>query len=197
FEHVFASIQSLRASGVELIDPTHFDVVIIDEFHHAAATSYQGLLERLEPRELLGLTATPERSDGLPVLHWFDDRIAAELRLWDAIDQHRLTPFAYFGIADELDLRDIPWVRGRGYDQHVLTNVITSTDVWARYVLKQFAEHFGNPPEVRALGFCVSVEHARYMARVFSQNGVSATAITGETMGAERKHALRALAEGE
>jgi superfamily II DNA or RNA helicase len=142
YEHVFASIQSLTATGADAIPPDHFDVVIIDEFHHAAASSYQRLLERLEPVELLGLTATPERSDGLPVLHWFDDRIAAELRLWDAIDQHRLTPFAYYGIADALDLREIPWRRGRGYDERALTNVITATDVWARYVLKQFARAF-------------------------------------------------------
>ena len=76
--------------GLENIDPAHFDVVIVDEFHHAAAPSYRALLERVSPVELLGLTATPERSDGLPVLDWFDNRIAAELRLWDAIDQHRL-----------------------------------------------------------------------------------------------------------
>ena len=74
--------------------------MIVDEFHHAAAASYRRLLEHLEPRELLGLTATPERADGLPILPWFDDRIAAELRLWDAIDQHRLAPFAYYGIHD-------------------------------------------------------------------------------------------------
>jgi superfamily II DNA or RNA helicase len=64
--------------------------VIVDGFHHAAAASYERLLERVQPVESLGLTATPERSDGLPILHWFGDRIAAELRLWDAIDQHRL-----------------------------------------------------------------------------------------------------------
>ena len=73
--------------------------------------------------ELLGLTATPERSDGLPILDWFDDRIAAELRLWDAIDQQRLSPFAYYGIHDGLDLREVPWRRGRGYDVEGLTNL--------------------------------------------------------------------------
>jgi superfamily II DNA or RNA helicase len=197
YDHVFASIQSLNASGVDAIPPDHFDVVIVDEFHHAAAASYRRLLERLEPRELLGLTATPERRDGLPVLHWFGDRIAAELRLWDAIDQHRLTPFAYYGIADALDLREIPWRRGRGYDERALTDVITATDVWARYVLKQFAEHFGNPPQVRALGFCVGVDHARYMARVFNQHGVAAVAVTGDTNGDERKEALRRLERGD
>jgi len=197
FEHVFASIQSLNASGVEQIQPDHFDVVIVDEFHHAAAASYRRLLDHLAPKQLLGLTATPERSDGVSVLEWFGDRIAAELRLWDAIDQHRLTPFAYYGIADELDLREIPWRRGRGYDETALTNAITGTDVWARRVLQQFLEHFGNPPEVRCLGFCVGVKHAVYMARVFREHGVPAVAITGETRDDERKRALRDLERGE
>jgi superfamily II DNA or RNA helicase/HKD family nuclease len=196
FEHVFASIQSLHASGVGAIPPEHFDVVIVDEFHHSAAASYRALLEHLEPVELLGLTATPERSDGLPLLHWFGGRIAAELRLWDAIDQHRLTPFAYYGISDALDLRDIPWRRGRGYDEAELTRVITSTDVWARYVLKQFLDHFGNPPQARALGFCVSVNHARYMARVFAQHGVPAVAITSATGDDERMRTLKDLEQG-
>ncbi len=196
FDHVFASIQSLDRNGVDLIAPDHFDVVIVDEFHHAAAKSYDRLLKHLEPRQLLGLTATPERSDGAPILHWFDDRIAAELRLWDAIDQHRLTPFAYYGIADDLDLREVPFTRGRGYDVDGVTNIITANDVWANRVLKQFLEHFGNPPDVRALGFCVGVDHARYMARVFNQHGVPAVAITGETNDDERKRALRDLERG-
>lgn len=196
FEHVFASIQSLNANGVETIPSDHFDVVIVDEFHHSAASSYGALLEHLRPVELLGLTATPERSDGLPVLHWFGGRIAAELRLWDAIDQHRLTPFAYYGISDALDLREIPWRRGRGYDETELTRVITATDVWARYVLKQFLEHFGNPPDARALGFCVSVEHAHYMARVFEQHGVPSVAVTGETRDDDRMRALTDLEQG-
>lgn len=197
FEHVFASIQSLSSAELDRLAPDHFDIVVIDEFHHAAAATYMRILEHLQPAELLGLTATPERSDGLPILHWFDDRIAAELRLWDAIDQHRLTPFAYFGIADTLDLRDIPWRRGAGYDVERLTDVITSTDVWARFVLKHFAEYFGDPPAVRALGFCVSVDHARYMARVFSEHGVSAVAVSANTPDAERRKALTDLARGD
>lgn len=196
FSHVFASIQPLNASGLEHLDPRHFDVVIIDEFHHAAAASYQRLLETLQPVELLGLTATPERSDGMPVLHWFDDRIAAELRLWDAIDQHRLVPFAYYGIADDLDLREVPWRRGTGYDVAGLTDIITGTDVWARKVLQEFAEHVGDTNQVRALGFCVTVAHARYMARVFIEHGVAAAAVWADTPDAERTQALADLAAG-
>lgn len=196
WEHVFASIQSLSANGLEQLDPTHFDVVIVDEFHHAAASSYERVLARVQPRELLGLTATPERSDGLPILQWFDDRISAELRLWDAIDQHRLVPFSYFGITDSLDLTDVPWTRGRGYDTAALTGVITSTDVWARQVLKQCTEYLGPLNRVRALAFCVSVEHAHYTARVFAEHGVATLAVDGTTPMAQREEALRALANG-
>jgi len=195
FEHVFASIQSLAAAGFDHLDPAHFDVVIVDEFHHAAASSYRTLLEHARPIELLGLTATPERSDGLPILDWFEGRIAAELRLWDAIDQHRLVPFAYYGVHDGLDLRDIPWRRGRGYDVDGLTRVFTGSDAWARLVVKELERRTDDLARMRALGFCVSVEHARFMARVFREAGIAATAIWSDTPDGERASALRDLAE--
>ncbi|HTE06833.1 MAG TPA: DUF3427 domain-containing protein, partial [Planctomycetota bacterium] len=196
FEHVFASIRSLHAAGFEHLAPDHFDVVIVDEFHHAAARSYRRLLEHVHPVELLGLTATPERSDGLSLLHWFDDRIAAELRLWDAIDQHRLSPFAWFGVSDGLDLRQIPWRRGHGYDVTELSNLLTADDAWARHVLQQLAERVDDPLRMRALGFCVSVSHARFMARVFREAGIAATAVWGDSPEDERRGALADLAAG-
>lgn len=196
FEHVFASIQSLTAAGFEHLGADHFDVVIVDEFHHAAARSYTRLLEHVKPIELLGLTATPERSDGLPILSWFDDRIAAELRLWDAIDQHRLTPFVYYGIHDNTDLRDVPWRRGAGYDVERLTEVLTVNDAYARIVLKELDRRTGDPSRIRALGFCVSVNHARYMARVFMEHGVKATAVWADTPDSERAAALQDLKNG-
>jgi superfamily II DNA or RNA helicase/HKD family nuclease len=195
FEHVFASIQSLNASGLADLPPNHFDVVIVDEFHHAAAASYTKVLDHLAPVELLGLTATPERSDGLPILHWFDDRIAAELRLWDAIDQQQLAPFMYFGIHDGLDLTDIPWKRGRGYDVEALSAAYTSSDAWARLVVQQVAQH-GEPATMRCLGFCVSIDHARFMARHFTAHGITSVAVWGDSPRDERHAALRDLAEG-
>lgn len=194
WEHVFASVQSIRA---ESIDPRHFDVVIVDEFHHAAAPSYDRLLHRLEPVELLGLTATPERADGMPILGWFSDRVAAELRLWDAIDQQRLVPFHYYGIHDGLDLRSVPWRRGRGYDIEALSNVLTSDHIWARTVIQQVAEHVPDLTGMRALGFCVSVAHAQFMAEQFRRAGIAAVAVTGQTAEQDRRAALRDLAAGE
>ena len=167
FEHVFASIQSLNASGVDVIDPEHFDVVIVDEFHHAAAPSYDALLGRLTPRELFGLTATPERADGLDVLGHFEGRIAAELRLWDAIDQQYLVPFDYFGISRRHDLSESPVERGRGYDVEALTKVLTADHAWARRVIEQVRQKVSDARAMRALGFCVSVQHAQFMAEQF------------------------------
>ena len=198
YEHVFASIQSLaKAETLLRIEPDRFDVVIVDEFHHAAAATYVALLDRLRPLELLGLTATPERTDERSVLDWFDGRIAAELRLWDAIDQRRLVPFAYYGVHDGLDLTRVPWTRGIGYDVTGLSNLLTANDAWARLVLKQLVDRTDGPSSVRAIGFCVNVDHARYMARVFREAGVSAEAVWAETHADERSKALRDLADGK
>ena len=152
--------------------------MIVDEFHHAAAPSYEALLEHLEPIELLGLTATPERTDGLDVLRYFDGRIAAELRLWDAIDQEYLAPFAYFGIHDGLDLRDIPWRRGQGYDVDALENVLTADHAWAHLVVEEIRRKLSTHRAMRALGFCVSVGHAQFMARRFSELGLPSVALS-------------------
>ena len=170
-------------------------MVICDEFHHAAAASYERVLNLVTPVELLGLTATPERSDGLPILQWFGDRIAAELRLWDAISQQHLAPFMYFGIHDGLDLRAVPWRRGQGYDVEALTSVYTSSDAWARLVVKQVSDHC-DTASMRCLGFCVSVDHARFMARHFTHHGIEAVAIWGGSPAGEREGALRDLAAG-
>jgi len=197
YEHVFASVQSLSRMDLSLLSPDHFDVVIIDEFHHAAAPTYSVLLAHLLPQEFLGLTATPERADGLSVTQWFDGRIAAELRLWDAIDKQRLVPFAYYGIADTTDLRQVPWRRGRGYDTNALSQLLTADDVWARMVIEQLVRKVDRLPEIRALGFCVSVSHARFMARVFNAHGIASVAVSADSSTEEREQALRKLAARE
>jgi superfamily II DNA or RNA helicase/HKD family nuclease len=196
FDHVFASVQSLNAANLEDLAADHFDVVIVDEFHHAAAPSYRKLLDHVQPRELLGLTATPERSDDLSILHWFGNRIAAELRLWDAIDQQRLCPFMYFGIHDGLDLSDIPWSRGQGYDVTALSNLYTSTDAWARAVVQEVTRLADQPATMRALGFCVSIEHAKFMAAHFTKHGLPSVAVWGDSSTADRAAALKDLAAG-
>ncbi|MFG1995708.1 DUF3427 domain-containing protein [Actinoplanes sp. NPDC048988] len=197
FDHVFASIQNLTEKRLEVLAEDHFDVIIVDEFHHAAAPSYAALLDKLKPRELLGLTATPERTDGLPILHWFGDRIAAELRLWDAIEQHRLAPFMYYGIHDGIDLTDVPWRRGQGYDTEALTEKYIANGSWARLVFQQLVDHVDDVATVRCLGFCVSVAHAQHMAAQFKEIGLRAVAVSGNTPADERAKALTDLEAGK
>jgi superfamily II DNA or RNA helicase/HKD family nuclease len=192
WQHVFASIQSLAALGAETIDPTHFDVVIVDEFHHAAADTYRTLLDHVRPKILLGLTATPERTDGQPVTEWFDGRFAAELRLWEAIDEGLLVPFQYFGVHDDVDVSNLTWRRG-GYDLGELSNVYTGDDMRAAKVLDAVRDKVLDPRHMRALGFCVSIEHAEYMARRFIEAGIPAAAVSARTGAAERDAALRRL----
>lgn len=93
-----------------------------DEFHHAAAPSYQELLDYYRPRILLGLTATPERADGRSIYAYFEGRIAAEIRLWEAIERKLLSPFHYFGVTDNVDLSRVRWVAGK-YDEREIENL--------------------------------------------------------------------------
>lgn len=197
FQHVFASIQSLQRADLDHLAPDHFDVVIIDEFHHAAAATYRRLLDHVRPLELLGLTATPERGDGQSVLEFFDGRIAAELRLWDAIDQGRLAPFSYFGVHDQTDLSEVTFRRGQGYDVEELTALLTGDHARARLVLSQLKEHVAGVDQIRTLGFCVSVRHAHFMAAEFARHGLSARAVSGQTPANERDQALRDLERGD
>lgn len=192
WRHVFASIQSLTVERLSTIEPDRFDIVVIDEFHHAQAASYRRLLDQIAPMELLGLTATPERGDGIDVRSFFDGRVAAELRLWDALEQNLLCPFHYFGIHDGTDLETLQWKRG-GYDLTELSAVYTGNDARTRIVLDQLRDKVADLGEMRALGFCVSVEHARYMTEQFVAAGVPARAIVGIDDSAERRSALAAL----
>jgi superfamily II DNA or RNA helicase/HKD family nuclease len=192
WQHVFASIQSLTSYGVHNVPADAFEVIVIDEFHHAEARTYRRIIDHLAPRELLGLTATPERTDGVDVRSFFDGRTASELRLWDALGADLLCPFHYFVAADGTDLRNITWARGR-YDESELSNVFTGNDARARIVLNQLREVVADIGSMRALGFCVSVAHAEYMARVFATAGINARAVSGQTPRHERDQAIADL----
>jgi superfamily II DNA or RNA helicase len=193
WRHVFASVQSLSQLDLSELDPAHFDVVIVDEFHHAMASTYQRLLDHLRPRVLLGLTATPERTDGADVRTWFDGHTAVELRLWEALEQGLLAPFQYFGMHDDVALDQLKWRRGGGYDVAELTTVYTGDDHRVRLILQAVRDKIEDPGRMRALGFCVSIQHAEYMAQRFNEAGVPSRAVTSATVREERVAALNAL----
>lgn len=186
--HVFASIQSLQGN-LEDIAPDYFKIVIVDEFHHAAAATYRRLLDHIRPDELLGLTATPERADTLDILGRFEGRLAFELRLWEALEAGILCPFQYFGINDDVDLSSVAWAGGR-YDDSALENLYTANDYRVLLILEEIRKRILDPSRMRALGFCATVRHAEFMARKFSEHGLPAIAITGDTP-SDTRHAAR------
>ena len=206
WRHVFASIQSLAQLDVKDLNPAAFDIVIVDEFHHAAAPTYRKLLERLFPtgpvglrpdptRILLGLTATPERTDAGDILGFFDGHIAAELRLWDALERGLLCPFQYFGLSDNTDLSSVAWSR-KGYDITALERIYTGDDARVRLVLQQIQNKLRDTRTMRALGFCVSIAHAEFMARRFTEAGLPSQAVSANTDSDTRRQALADLQKG-
>jgi len=197
YERVFASVQSLGEERLETLRPDHFDVLIVDEFHHAAAGTYERLLEHFRPKVLLGLTATPERADGRSVLHHFDDRVAYELRLWKALDQDLLSPFQYFGVGGAPDLSaERLWSGGR-YKTRDLSNIYTADHLFAKRILQETAAKVTDVHRMRALGFCVDIAHAEFMAQQFNAHGIPAEAVSTNTSRADRAGALQRLAAGD
>ncbi|KUN40656.1 helicase, partial [Streptomyces olivochromogenes] len=194
--HVFASVQSLNARALDQLDAGHFDVIVIDEFHHGTSPTYRKIVDHFRPMELLGLTATPERMDGRNIQdEFFGGRIAAEMRLWEALENELLSPFHYFGISDNTDLSAVEWKRG-AYDDAALSNVLTGNDARARLIVKAVEEKLVEPSAMRALGFCVSVAHAHFMAEYFRSAGLNAVALSGETPTEQRRQALADLKSG-
>lgn len=195
FEHVFCSIQS-AARLIERVGRDHFRHVVVDECHHLPADSYQAVVPNLDPEQLVGLTATPERHDGKSLLPDFDNHVTAELRLWHALERQLLAPFDYYGLSDGVDLRRVRWSRA-GYDLGALGDIYTGHSVRADLVFSQLVRRVSDVKRVRALGFCVSVEHAEFMAAHFAGRGLPAAAVHGGSPAEQRADAPRALRERE
>ncbi|MFF4634055.1 DUF3427 domain-containing protein [Streptomyces griseorubiginosus] len=197
WQHVFASVQSLTDQRLDQFDPEHFDIIVVDEFHHATATTYRRVLNHFKPKQLLGLTATPERADGLNVQNeFFDGRIAAEMRLWEALDNDLLCPFHYFGLPDGTDLTRLNWRSGT-YDQIQLGDLFSADHARARIVLKQVRDKVSDPLSMRALGFCVTRKHAHFMAKCFQDAGIRAEALDSESKPETRDRILAELKAGQ
>jgi superfamily II DNA or RNA helicase len=192
WRHVFASVQSLTASSPwTTLSPEHYRFIVIDEAHHSTAASYRPLLESYRPEILLGLTATPERMDGSSILPDFGGEFAAEIRLPEALEEKLLCPFHYFGITDPVSLADERFWRNGQYDVTALTAAYTGDDLRARQrldvIIGSLNRYQPDLSGTRAVGFCASVDHARFMASAFNHVGHKAAVILGETPAAERQ----------
>ncbi len=200
-DHLFISVQTMNSQELwKRLPADYYDYIVIDETHHAAADSYAEAIQTFTPQILLGLTATPERMDGKDIRRFFDYRIAAEIRLPEAINRKLLCPFQYFGVSDTIDLNDLRWTRG-GYDKTELNNIYTLSGMVAQqradHVLRSLNRYASDMEEVKALGFCVSVDHAHFMAEWFNDHGVPSMALDSHTDDDIRNEARKKLIAGE
>ena len=200
-DNLFLSIQTFNSqSFIEKTAPDFYDYIIVDEFHHAAAPTYQKLLNYYHPCILLGLTATPERMDGKSILPYFGNRISAEIRLPEAIDRKLLCPFQYFGVTDTVDLDTLKWSAG-GYQKSELEQIYTFSGAIANrradHVVSSLLKYVTDMDEVKGLGFCVTVDHAEFMCRYFNEHHIPSMFLTGNSPDEERKTAKQRLVAGE
>jgi superfamily II DNA or RNA helicase/HKD family nuclease len=190
---LFASIQTLsRLQHLQRFAPGHFGYIVVDEFHHAAADTYRRLLEHFRPGFLLGLTATPERTDGGDLLALCGHNLVFRCDLGEGVRAKLLSAFRYFGVHDEVDYNAVPWSRQSGrFDEMELTRAL-ATERRAGNALQQWRQHGGD----RTLGFCCSQMHADHMAGYFRQRGVRAVAVHSGATSAPRANSLRELEAG-
>lgn len=189
---LFASVQTLgRLPHLRLFAPDAFDYVVVDEFHHAAAATYRRLIEHFTPRFLLGLTATPERTDGGDLLALCQENLVYRCDLVAGITLGLLCPFRYFGVPDDIDYRNIPW-RSSRFDEAALTEAV-ATRTRAENVLEQYRKRGGR----RTLAFCCSQRHADFMATFFQEQGVRAVAVHSGPGSAARAASLERLEAGD
>lgn len=189
---VFASIYTLSVQEhLMKFKKDEFDLIVIDEFHHAAAKSYTKILDYFEPEFLLGLTATPERTDGRDVFALCDGNVAYEITFIEAIQRGWLAPFTYYGVKDDIDYDKIRWL-GQRYDQQQLL-VQQLQEKRATYIFKKWDEY----RQTRTLGFCSSIEQATYLADFFLKQGIQAISLTSETVDISRAEAIRKLESRE
>jgi superfamily II DNA or RNA helicase/HKD family nuclease len=195
-QNVFATIQSFRSRDLlSRLGPSHWDYVVLDEAHHSDASTYRDILQRITPKILLGLTATPERADGADITQYFDHAVSAEVRLPDAIERRLLVPFQYFVARDDdsVQLSTLEFRRGR-YDAAALETMLDGNRARATLIVQELQRRVLDPRRMRGIGFCAGVRHARYMAKVFSENfGIPALALTGDDSPDRRQEGIGKL----
>ena len=186
----FASIQTLK-NHHRTFARDAFDYIVVDEFHHAAASTYRSIIEYFEPKFLLGLTATPERMDGADLLSLCDDNLVFQCDLVEGIRRGELSPFHYKGLKDSIDFEPIPWRNGK-FDSAKLTSAYEtheraqeSLDAWREY------------GKGRTIGFCCSITHADFMSRFFNERGIRSAAVHSGATSAPRAGSQQQLTSGE
>ena len=199
-DHLFATIDSLTSRDlVASVGADHWHTVVVDECHRLAADRFDAFAKAVRPSVLLGLTATPERSDGQPIAPYFDSRPdgspAVELRLWHALDLQLLAPFEYYACDDATDFSEVPW--DRPGEREAVDNLVTGNHVRAKLVINEWRRLASDARQSRAIVFCVSVAHAEFMTDWLNRADLPAACVVGMTAYEERRRAPQRLLRGE
>jgi superfamily II DNA or RNA helicase/HKD family nuclease len=199
-DHLFATIDSVTSRDlVATVGADHWHTVVVDECHRLAADRFDAFVKAVRPRVLLGLTATPERSDGQPIAQYFDSRPdgspAVELRLWHALDLQLLAPFEYYACDDTTDFSAVPW--DRPGEREAVDKLVTGNDVRAQLVVNEWRRLASDAGRSRAIVFCVSVAHAEFMTAWLNRAGLAAACVVGTTASEDRRRAPQRLLGGE
>lgn len=188
--YLFATIQTIsRDSYLDTFAKEHFDYILIDEVHRAGANSYLKIINYFKPKFLLGMTATPERTDNFNIFELFDYNIAYEIRLQAALEEEMLCPFHYFGVVDyEID--------GYTIDETTTLQKLISPER-VKHIIEKITYYGYSGDKLRGLMFCSSKDEARELSNILNFNGFSTTYLTGDHSQEEREQAISKLEKGE
>ncbi|HFR3550348.1 TPA: DEAD/DEAH box helicase [Streptococcus suis] len=187
--YIFATIQTIsRADNLQAFDPTFFNYILIDEVHKAGADSYKKVMNYFQPDFYLGMTATPERTDGQNIYELFDFNIAYEIRLQEALDNDMLCPFIYYGVSDiKID--------GQLIDEKAsFSNLVSEQRV--NHILEKVSYYGVSGETVKGLIFCSSVNEAKELEGQFNARGLRTRALSGEHSQEERQRVVQDLENG-
>lgn len=189
---IFATPQSLRKSTLDLFDRTYFDYIVIDEFHHASAMTYERIINYFNPKFLLGLTATPTRMDGADILKICDDNKVCDFNLFIGIKNNWLVPFNYYAVFDTTNYEDVK-ITSSGIIEDDVSGDLFNNENYENTIVSTFKEYHRG----KSLVFCASKVHASQVASYMNKQNINAIALTSDNSIEERSSAITQLRNGE
>ncbi|WP_323595453.1 DEAD/DEAH box helicase [Aliarcobacter butzleri] len=186
--YLFSTIQTMSSTFSDF-SQDFFEYIIIDEAHHVTSPSYKKILDYFKPKFLLGLTATSNRMDGNSIYEIFDENIALDIRLNEALENNLIVPFHYYGISD---------IQSIDYENVDLTKIdllakLLSVNKRVDFIIDKMNFYSNSGNKRKVLGFCVSKEHCNFMSEEFNKKGINSITLTSEDSISKREEYIQKL----
>lgn len=197
-EQIFCTVQSWKSHIRDELAPDFFDLIVMDECHRSAASSFQEILEfygkaiEQGKTDILGLSATPFRTDGKGILDYFGGGFTHELSLAEAIEHGHIVPFTYFGIDDDVDYTSVVWGQG---EEKAIEEILQNNGKHLQNVHQAAISHVADLKQLRAIGFCAGLKHARAACDYFNAKGIPSVVLSGESTDQERTKVVDQMSE--